>query len=99
MSSHISIWGFVAPSTFWASLKIPKHYPDLARGAVCRREEVGGRREMTLRRRAHSCSLAAVSTALAGSVLDPLITYLDTVESNGLDQEKKRAEGGSALTF
>lgn len=55
MSSHISIWGFVAPSTFGASLKIPKHYPDLARGAgpADGGEEVGGEEgEMTLRRQA-----------------------------------------------
>ena len=35
---------------------------------------------------------AAVATlfpVFAGSVLDPLITYLSTVESNGLHQEKK----------
>lgn len=45
MSSHISIWGFVAPSTFGASLKIPKHCPDLAGGAALQMgEEVEGRR-------------------------------------------------------
>lgn len=65
MSSHISVWGFVAPSTFGASLKIPKHCPDLAGGAALQMgEEVGGEGwvggEMTLRQQAPL--LAAIAT-------------------------------------
>ena len=94
MSSRISTWGFVAPSTFGVSLKIPKHCPDLAGGAVLQIGEEGGGGVGGWGKdpKAAGSTPAAVATlfpAFAGSVLDPLITYLSTVESNGLHQEKK----------